>query len=284
VSQNGWRGGIGWSVPGSDREQEASWLDWSIPNDLSPDGKTLLLSEGREGAGPAGSVYLRRGPLEPAVRLGDGEGLALSPDQKWALAATRASGGKAPQLVLLPTGAGEPRVLSNALLRDFFHGAWLPDAGRVIVQASEAGKGARLYLVGVAPEPVRALSAEGATGPIAISPDGRFAACRVVQKIQIFSLTGNEVRLLPGQEPGEVPIAWTTDGKAVYVFRPGGASVDVVRVDAATGSRDSWKRLSPPDAAGVEGVSRVLLASDAKGYAYGYGRRSSDLYVVEGLK
>ena len=284
MSQNGWRGGIGWSVPGEGREQEASWLDWSVPNDLSHDGKTLLLSEDREGGGPAGSVYLRRNPAEPAVRLGDGEGLALSPDEKWALARSAGLGGKARQLLLLPTGTGEQKALPSGPLRDFFAAAWLPDGKRLIVRASERGKAGRLYLVGLDGGPVQAISAEGANGPIAVSGNGKVAACRVVQEIQIFSLGGSGVRPLPGQAPGEVPVRWTPDGAALYVFRPGPPPVDVFRIDAVTGTRDLWKRLTPPDAAGVEGVARVLITQDAGGYVYGYGRRMSDLYVVDGLK
>ena len=43
------------------------------------------------------------------------------------------------------------------------------------------------------------------------------------------------------------------------------------RVDVATGNRELWKRLAPPDPAGVEGVSRILMTPDASGYVYGYG-------------
>jgi eukaryotic-like serine/threonine-protein kinase len=284
VAQHNWRGGIGWLVPGAEREEEASWLDWSVPSDLSSDGKTLLFSEEREGGGVGGSVYVRRGPTEPAVRLGEGRGLAISPDGKWALARSVETGGRAEHLLLLPTGIGEQKAIATGSLRSFFQGAWLPGGEGVIVRAVEAGKAPGLYVVDLASGRVRAISGEGATGPIAVSADGRFAAGRVVQTIQVFSLTGNAVRPLPGQAPGELPIAWTGDGKSVYVFRPGVPPVDVIRIDATTGAREMWKRLSPLDAAGVESLQRVFLASDANGYAYGYGRRTSDLYVVEGLR
>ena len=38
------------------------------------------------------------------------------------------------------------------------------------------------------------------------------------------------------------------------------------------------------DPAGVERISNVLIAPDAKSYAYCYARLLSDLFVVEGLK
>jgi len=35
-----WKGGIIYQPPGEEQERELSWLDWSIPVDLSPDGET----------------------------------------------------------------------------------------------------------------------------------------------------------------------------------------------------------------------------------------------------
>ena len=38
--------------PGDEKERELSWLDYSLATDLSPDGKTLLITESGEGGGP----------------------------------------------------------------------------------------------------------------------------------------------------------------------------------------------------------------------------------------
>ncbi len=91
-------------APGEIKERDLSWLDWSTPNDLTADGKTVLFSESGEGGGPKYAVYLRKTDGSPAIRLSDGAGMALSPDGKWALA--RSNTTPAP-LVLLPTGVGE---------------------------------------------------------------------------------------------------------------------------------------------------------------------------------
>ena len=66
-------------------ERDLSWLDWSQANDLSSDGKNLLFTESGEGGGPSYGVYLRKTDGSPAVRLGEGQALALSPDAKWVL-------------------------------------------------------------------------------------------------------------------------------------------------------------------------------------------------------
>ena len=72
---------------------------------LPTTARTLLITEQGDGGGPGYRVYLRKTDGSPAVRLGSGEGMALSPDGKWVLA-QRLNPSPA-QLVLLPTGAGE---------------------------------------------------------------------------------------------------------------------------------------------------------------------------------
>ena len=55
------------------------------------------------------------------------------------------------------------------------------------------------------------------------------------------------------------------------------------RVDVATGGKEPWLELAPPDRSGVVGVSTVVLTRDGGAYAYSAARQLSDLYVVEGL-
>ena len=49
-------------------------------------------------------------------------------------------------------------------------------------------------------------------------------------------------------------------------------------------ARAGWKLARLADPAGVERISNVLIAPDAKSYVYCYARLLSDLFVVEGLK
>ena len=72
------RAGINAFEPGENRERDLSWLDWSLLQDISDDGRTFLLDETAEGGGASGSVYIRATDGSPAVRLGDGAGRALS--------------------------------------------------------------------------------------------------------------------------------------------------------------------------------------------------------------
>ncbi|MCM3877691.1 MAG: serine/threonine-protein kinase, partial [Thermoanaerobaculia bacterium] len=93
--------------PGDEKERELSWLDYSLITDITPDGRRILITESGEGGGPAYSAYLRAFDGAPAVRIGDGSTEAFSPDGAWAASVTHTA---TPQIVLLPTSVGEPRV------------------------------------------------------------------------------------------------------------------------------------------------------------------------------
>ena len=55
-------------------------------------------------------------------------------------------------------------------------------------------------------------------------------------------------------------------------------------MDLSLGRRELWKEITPPDAAGVVAIPRVLMTPDGKSYVYNYRRKLSELYLAEGLK
>src|SRR5262249_35824201 len=129
-------------LPGVEGERDISWLDFSIPVDISADGRLVLFTEIGAGGSRRGSVYVWRASDAQAVRLGDGKALALSPDGKWALVAPGEVA--ATKLLLLPTGAGEQRVLQLGSVhfgagRQVFAGGgtFLPDGRRILFSGSE---------------------------------------------------------------------------------------------------------------------------------------------------
>ena len=77
--------------PGETEERDLSWLDWSRGMDLSSDGKTLLFDETGEGGGEKYGIYLRKTDGSQAIRLGDGNAGALSPDGQWVISAPQGS-------------------------------------------------------------------------------------------------------------------------------------------------------------------------------------------------
>ncbi|HXP16881.1 MAG TPA: protein kinase [Terriglobales bacterium] len=275
------RAGMVGMAPGETKERDLSWLDWSTPADLSADGKAVLFSEAGEGGGPKYAVYLRKTDGSPAVRLGDGNGSALSPDGKWAIA--RPNVAPAP-VQLLPTGVGEAKPIAADSL-NHIRARWLSDGKRFVFSGNQPGHGVQLYIESLDEGKARAISPEGVSSNFVVSPNGDLvAAIASDQKIYTYPITSGEARLVPGAEAGDAPTGWSSDGRTLFVFRYGELPAKVVQVDLATGRRKPWKDLEPADSAGIDTISGIMMTPDAKGYVYGYVRTLCDLYLVEGLK
>ncbi|MBI3695454.1 MAG: hypothetical protein HY238_11535 [Acidobacteria bacterium] len=286
VARSQWRVGTLGLPLGETRERDLSWLDASETDDTSPDGKTLLLTEYGEGGGiDRWAVYLRKTDGSPAVRLGEGQAWALSPDGKRALAMIRSS---PPQLVLWPTGPWESIKLPNDRIRDYSSAACLPDGKRILFIGAEAGRGYRGYLQSIDGGPPRPITQEGILGWISgkiLSPDGKwFYAGSPELKATLYPIEGGEPRPIPGLEALDEPVGWTPDGHSLYVLRGQRPPVSVDLVDLDTGKRRAWKQLSPSDPAGISNIYVVYITADGKSYFYTYIRDLSDLYLVEGLR
>ena len=268
--------------PTDTKERDLTWLDFSSPRDLSRDGSLMLFDESGEGGGPGYSVYIRKTDGSPATRLGGGAAQALSPDGKWALSWVNPSD---PEMVLYPTGVGEPKRLPKAGLK-LQGGDWLPDGKQLLLTASEPGRGARLYVLDLAGGKPRAISPEGYRSiRHGVSPDGAFAvAIGPDQRYYVYPIRGGEPQPIPGVVPRDRIECWTADGRNLVVHRRGELPSRVYKLDVSTGKKELWKELMPLDTAGLGDVGGVVLARDGKSYVYGAGWILSDLYLVEGLK
>jgi serine/threonine protein kinase/Tol biopolymer transport system component len=269
-------------VPGATKERDLTWLDYSVATDLSPDGTMLLFSEQGLAGGPQYAVYMRGTDGGPAVRLGKGNAQTFSPDGKWALAIDLATPS---QLVLLPTGAGEPRPLPRHGIQDYQGAWWMPDGKGVMFGGTEAGRGSRLYVQDLDGGPPRPVTPEGIIAiDRVVSPDGRYVVAGNDLEGHIYPVAGGEPRPLPGFEPGDVAIHWAGDGQSVFVRKLFEVPAKVWRLDLATGRRVLWKELGPADLAGVRGITAIVISPDTRWYAYTYSSRLSNLYLVEGLR
>ena len=200
------------------KQRELSWLDYTYPGELSPDGKTLLFDEEGGGGSLAYSksggytygVYIRKTDGSPAVLLGEGNALALSPDGKWAITETQVSPA---QLRLLPTGAGQSKDLTHdSINHNWAH--WFPDGKHILFSGNEPNKGEQLYVTEVDSGKSRAVTPEGVNGnTFAISPDSKsVAAIGPDQRGYLYPIDGGDPRLDPRAESGRaadhVGIGW----------------------------------------------------------------------------
>jgi eukaryotic-like serine/threonine-protein kinase len=282
LAKDVWRRELIGLMAGASKEQDLSWLDYSYPSDLSADGKVLLFTEAGEGGGTNYSVYQRKIGEMSAVRLGDGMGLSLSPDESWVIASVPAAPA---QLVLLPTGPGEVKSLTHDAI-NHSRARWLPDGRRYLFSGKEPGHAARIYRQDSPDTKPVAISPEGIDPLVMVlSPDGQqIVGIGQDEKAYAYPVTGGEPQLVRGIESGEQPIEWSADGKAMYLYKSGDLPAKVFRLDLATGQRTLWKELIPSDSAGVSRLGPIMITPDGKSCLYGYHRVLSDLYLVEGLK
>ena len=92
------------------------------------------------------------------------------------------------------------------------------------------------------------------------------------------------MREVQASKAGDRPVAWSADGRWLWVFRRGEVPADVSQVEVATGRRRPWKKLQPPDPSGVYTITDFRITRDGRSYFYSYKRQVSQLYVVSGLR
>jgi len=267
------------------KETDLYWHDLSLASDISRDGKSLLLGEGGDAtrSGEDWVTYLRGTDGSPAVRLGPGFPLEISPDGKWVmvLASTRAPS----QLVLLPTRTGEARPLTH----DEIHhegAAWTPDGKRIVFAGNGPGHRIRYYVESADGGTPRAITPENVNfnnfDPVAISPDGKsVAAAGLDGRIVLYPLDDGAPRTVPKLADGFAPLRWCP-GDTLLVYHSGDVPVKIFRVDVETGERNLWRELAPTNRTGLNSIQNVRVGADCQSSAYSAVYQPSELWIVDG--
>ena len=260
------------------------WHDESQVQDISSDGKTILFAESGDATGADYEVYVRRTDGSPAVRLGAGLPVSLSPDGKWAIANPA---GVPAQLTLLPTGAGEPRGLTADSI-DHVGAAWMPDGKGFVFPGSAPGQGLRYYAQsfdGSAPRPI---TAEGIKfdrlSPVVLSPDAKsLAALDMSDRIALYPINGGAPRRIPGLESGYTPLRWCPPDELI-LQRTGELRARLWKVSVATGRLALWTEPAPPNPIGLIGMNPIRVSPDCRSYTYSPLNILSDVYVADALR
>jgi hypothetical protein len=267
--------------------RDFTWMNWAYAQRFTQDGKQLLF--GDQNAGAMYGTFLRNMDGSPAVKLGDGDPLDISPDGKYAMSRLP----EAPdQLALLPTGTGEGHQLTHEKI-DFSAGRWM-DNTRFLALGNEPGHPVRTYVVdlqghvkAMTPE-VRfaGVSADGKKAMTGKRENGKLA----VMILPIVDEGGLNIHLGTGVAGpvlanDEFPMDFTADGNGIFMAKLIGSNkVELWQIDFATGKRTLLYAVTSP---GIPAVSRGMNAAisrDGKSYAYQYHPALSTEYLVEGLR
>ncbi|HEX9162166.1 MAG TPA: protein kinase [Thermoanaerobaculia bacterium] len=258
-------------------DHEMGWLDWSTVRAISNDGSLLLFEESGEGGGKNYSVYVRRTDGSPPIRLGDGIGVDLSRDGKFALAIAPLNG--RPQLVVYPIGAGEPRRVTADKLK--YESARWAAGGAILARASDGEHPQRVYLLsGGAPRP---LTAEGVTQGPFVSADGRRFCARMSNGIvAVYSIDGRVETTLPEIGRQFAIGGWSADGSDLFLMARVAHPSPIYRFNLATRQMQLLKSIVTQES--TLGTAGFVMTPDGRKYAYSMADSASDLYLLEGAK
>ena len=223
---------------------------------------------------PAGRV----GP----VRLGEGNAVAISPDAKWVLAAR--VGPRATQLVLLPTGVGEPKAFPTDPIEHFGQRAFFVSGKTILFNGNEPGRPPRSFVQDLEGGAAKPVTPEGVVASL-LTLDGRFLVTRAEGGFALAPLGGGTSHPIAGLERDDKPLRFSPDGRSLFARGQERAlPARVFRIDLATGRRELWRKLMPGDLTGLGLVTASDISADGKTIVFAYSRALSDLYLADGLK
>jgi eukaryotic-like serine/threonine-protein kinase len=261
-------------------EKNLSWLDYSNTVYLSADGGAMLFTEASSFAGSQYLVCLRSPMDSGVVSLGEGQGLDLSPDGRWALANLFDSG----HLVAYPTGAGDARAIKVEGMSNYQDARWFPDGKRILICGAREDQPARCFVQAIEGGELTPVTPEGIVSYPLVSPDGEQIAVRDdARRLLIFPVSGGEPVVVPGVGEEDLAFQWSRDGRAILVFGPNQLPVVIERVEIETGNRSTILTIDPADRSGLVGVETVSVVDEHR-YAYSVARTRSRLFVATGLR
>ncbi len=272
--------GISFLSSGAKEERDLSWFDASYIYDISADGKTVLFVELSYGQPRNVAIYLRKTDGSPAVRLGDGNRPALSPDGKWVICIL--SDGPKTKLTLLPTGAGEARSVGTEGMH-YERVEWFPDGQRILFTGNEPNRPLRTFIQNLNGGKLTPVTPEG-TVAARVSPDQKYVTVLSGDRLNLFPIAGGDPKPISTGEAGESVIGWSTEGRHLFLSKLEGPSfLKISRLDVSTGRTELWRELKTPDPVGVA-ISKVVMTPDGQTFAYSFQRDITTLFLIGGLR
>ena len=267
-------------------ERDLSWHDYTIPIDITDDGKTLLINELGGTFENNYISYVRKIDGSATKMIGSGEPSAFSPDGKYALV-------RIPNphnhLALINIQTGEVTRLKTDPEHSLIYqqySCFFPDGKRIVFAANKLTCGTQIYIQNIrGGSPVCFTPGEEGVKmdcQNSISPDGRYAVLKNSEnKLSLYRIADGSSSPLKNVEKDFFLIRWCGDGKNLFIWRFGKLPAVIYKYNLASGTMEHWLELMPKDVTGVKQIVSLLLTPDGKSYAYSFKRELSDLYFLE---
>ena len=277
--------------------RDLSWLGSGVVDALSDDGQLMLMTvrggptlvDGRNDAQALYPIYLRPTDGRAPTYLGGGYGLALSPDGKSALTVTR----EKPTLIVYPLGPGVARTLDRGDVVAFcpvacftLAAASFASPGLVLFVGQRADGQRQTFTQSIEGGPPLPLSHEPGLVVSPIAPDGRrFVSQRADGSLWVATLTAEPaVQLSFSLSANQRIRQWTDDGQELFVLTIGDDRDVLERVHVRTSRRTTHAEVARAQPSIRDFKSTVRVSRDGRTILYTDGRRSSTLFLVQGIR
>ena len=278
------RAEIAGRLAGDDRDRRYEWWANDYVGAIAANGRSFAGDEQETGAAEGEYIaYVRKNDGSPPIRLGPASTLGMSPRGEWVFATTLSQ--DRDRLLMFPTGVGRRREISLGGVRPvgagYTRASCTADGRMLAFTGLTSSEGRRGYLLDLETEELRAVTPEGISQSI-VSPDGAWlTGVDDDGRLWIFRTGKGEPVQVTAVRPGEVPLAWSTDNRALFVWDRS-FPARILRIGIADGRRQKTREIMPEDPAGVL-YGSIVMAPGGRYYLYRIRRSLNTLHLVEGV-
>lgn len=269
-------------------ERDLSWHEYTIPRDITDDGKKILIEEGGISSGIAYLSYVRNIDGSSTKLIGSGAPIAFSPDEKYALVRIPSPHN---HLSLIDVETKAIKKLEsdseNSLIYSEY-ACFFPDGKRILFPANKLNSGTKLYFQNISGGNPVCLTPdqEGIVieSQVSLSPDGEYIVLKNAEdQLSLYRISDGTYSPLKNLDENFSFVRWCGDGENLFIQRHREIPAIVYKYNPAAGTMEKWLELMPRDSAGVNQILNLKLTPDGKTYVYSFKRQFSDLYLMEDL-
>ena len=269
--------------------QDVSSFPFQLTEAVSPDGKMLLFDTYETGASSDYNLYTQKTDGSAPAMIGQGAGIGLSFDGKWALALDPAH---VDRLRIIPTGIGEARTLTAPAGHNYIGATMLPDDKRLLIVAVAPGHAPATYLQDVETGSARQITSEGKytvsidDALMSVSPDSKYSIITDGENhYWLQPLDVGEASEIKALSEGDRPLQWHNDSQNIFVQHSTSAdATEIYDVNLATGQRKLWAHFAPPDKTAMLAMRHPMITPDGAHAIYIVQRIYSTLFVGKGFQ
>jgi eukaryotic-like serine/threonine-protein kinase len=269
--------------------RDVSSFPYQITSALSRDGRMMLLNSFVVGTNSDYNLYTQRMDGSSPALIGQGAGLGLSFDGKWAAALDPVH---LQQIRIIPTGVGEARMLNAPAGQRYLGATWMPDGKRLLVVAAASGHAPAAYVQELATGAARQVTSEGKYTvtfdevSMSVSPDGKYCVTTDGEShYWMQPLDGGQANEIKGMLEGDFPLEWHNGSQNIFFERRSdGGAVDVYDLNIATGRHKLWMHFSPSDKTAMVSLRHAVITPDGAHSVYIAQRIYSTLVIAKGIQ